>query len=276
MLHEHHRRRMKVRLGLVFVALCLVVGCTATAEPHPPLRLEMIGSTTMKPLLEELAEAYSVRHDYVSIDIQARGTRLGLDALRDGTADIALVSRDLTPDEDESLEGAAIAYDAIAIVVNDQNPVHSLTSAQVRDIFSGRTLLWSEVGGEEAEIQVVSREDGSGTREAFERELMRGHRVTLMAIVVPDEGALGRFIAQDPLAIGYGSPVEVPIGVRALSIDNVTPEPELIDQDRYPLIRPFILATREDADEEVKAFVDFALSPTGQAIVGKGYGRARQ
>ena len=276
MLRERRRRRRKVPLGLFIVALCFVVGCTATAEPHPPVRLEMTGSTSMKLLLEELAEAYSVRHDYVSIDIQARGTRLGLDALRDGATDIALVSRDLTPEEDESLEGAAIAYDPIAILVNDQNPARSLTSAQVRDIFSGRTLLWSEVGGEEAEIQVVSREDGSGTRDAFERELMREHRVTLMAVVVPDEGALGRFIAQDPLAIGYGSPVGVPVGVRTLRIDDIAPEPEVVDQASYPLIRPFILATREDADVEVKAFIEFALSPAGQAIVGQHYGRARQ
>ena len=276
MILDEGRRWWKVRLRLVIVALCFVVGCTATAEPHPPVRLEMAGSTSMKSLLEELAEAYSVRHDYVSIDIQARGTRLGLDALRDGATDIALVSRDLTPDEDGSLEGAAIAYDAMAILVNDQNPVRSLTSAQVRDIFSGRILLWSEVGGEEAEIQVVSREDGSGTRDAFEGALMQEHRVTLMAIVVPDDGALGRFIAEEPLAIGYGSPVGVPAGVRAVRIDDVAPEPEAVDQDRYPLIRPFILATREDADDEVKAFVDFTLSPAGQAIVGKRYGRARQ
>jgi phosphate transport system substrate-binding protein len=266
-------RWWKARLALAIAALSIVVGCTAKEEPHPPVRLEMAGSTSMKPLLEELAGAYAVRHDYVRTDIQARGSQLGLDALHEGAIDIALVSRDLTEDEEEALEGVVIGYDAIAILINDQNPIRSLTSAQVRDIFSGRVLLWSEVGGEEAEIQVVSREDGSGTRDAFEGVLMREHRVTLMAMVVPDEGALGRFIAEDPLAIGYGSPVGLPAGVRALRIDDVAPEREAVDQNRYPLIRPFILATREDADEEVKAFLDFVLSPAGQAIVGRHYGQ---
>jgi phosphate transport system substrate-binding protein len=268
--------RWKVWPVMMIVTLCSVAGCTATVEPHPPVRLEMAGSTSMQPLLEELSEAYTTRHDYVSIDIEARGTRLGLEALRQGAADIALVSRDLTEDEEEGVESTVIGYDALAILVNDGNPVHSLTPAQVRDVFSGRTLLWSEVGGEEAEIQVISREDGSGTRDAFESTLMREDRVTLTAIVVPDEGALGRFIAQEPLAIGYGSPVGIPEGVRALRLDGVAPEQEAIEQGTYPLIRPFVLVTSEDADEEVKAFVEFALSPAGQAIVGKAYGRARQ
>ncbi len=268
--------RRKAWSVLLIVVLCSVGGCAATVEPHPPVRLEMAGSTSMQPLLEELSEAYTIRHDYVSIHIEARGTRLGLDALGEGATDIALVSRDLTEDEKEGVDSTVIGYDALAILVNDENPVRSLTLTQVRDVFSGRTLLWSEVGGDEAEIQVISREDGSGTRDAFESALMREDSVTLMAIVVPDEGALGRFIAQDPLAVGYGSPVGIPDGVRALCVDDVAPEREAIEQGTYPLIRPFVLATSEDADEEVKAFVEFALSPAGQAIVGKGYGRAGQ
>jgi phosphate transport system substrate-binding protein len=230
----------------------------------------------MQPLLEELSQAYTTRHDYVSIDIEARGTQLGLDALREGATDIALVSRELAEDEKEGLESTVIGYDALAILVNGENPVRSLTLTQVRDVFSGRALLWSEIGGEDAEIQVISREDGSGTRDAFERALMREDSVTLMAIVVPDEGALGRFIAQDPLAIGYGSPVGMPVGVRALSVDDVAPEREAIEQGTYPLIRPFVLATREDAGDELRAFLEFALSPAGQAIVGQEYGRAGQ
>jgi len=261
--------------GLLMLAISSLAGCTAAAEPHPPVHLEMAGSTSMESLLQELAGAYTDRFDYVSTDIKARGTRLGLDALRDGEVDIALVSRDLAPDEQEGLEVVVIAYDAIAILVSDQNGVKSLTSDQVRDIFSGRILLWSEVGGEEADIQVLSREDGSGTREAFEAAVMGGEPVTSMAIVVPGSGAVGQFVAENPLAIGYSSSVGVPLGARVLPLDGMEPGLEAVAQARYPLIRPFILATQKDPDQEVAAFVDFILGPAGQVIVGKRFGRAR-
>ena len=269
------RVRRKVRSGLLILSISFLAGCTAAAEPHPPVHLDLAGSTSMESLLEELAGAYTDRYDYVSIDIKVRGTRLGLDALREGEVDIALVSRDLASDEQDGLEAVVIAYDAIAILVSDQNPVDSLTSDQVRDIFSGRTLLWSEVGGEEADIQVLSREDGSGTRDAFEAAVMVGDPVTSMAIVVPGSGAVGKHVAENPLAIGYSSSAGVPLGARALPLDGVAPGLEAVAQDRYPLIRPFILATQKNADEEVEAFLDFVLDPAGQVIVGKRFGRAR-
>jgi phosphate transport system substrate-binding protein len=265
----------KAQSGVLILAISFLAGCTAAAEPHPAVHLEMAGSTSMESLLEELAGAYTDRYDYVSIDIQARGTRLGLDALRDGELDIALVSRDLAPDEREGVEPVVIAYDAIAILVSEQNLVDSLTSEQVRDIFSGRILLWSEVGGEEADIQVLSREDGSGTRDAFEAAVMGGDPVTSMAIVVPGSGEVGQLVVENPLAIGYSSSSGVPLGARALALDGVAPWLEAVAQDRYPLIRPFILATQKNADEEVEAFVDFVLDPAGQVIVGKRFGRAR-
>jgi len=264
----------KVQAGLLILAISFLAGCTAAAEPHPAVHLEMAGSTSMESLLQELAGAYTDRYDYVSTDIKARGTRLGLDALRGGEVDIALVSRDLAPDEQEGLQAVVIAYDAIAILVSDQNGVNSLTSGQVRDIFSGRILLWSEVGGEEADIQVLSREDGSGTRDAFEAAIMGGDPVTSMAIVVPGSGAVGELVAENPLAIGYSSSVGVPLGARALPLDGVEPGLEAVAQARYPLIRPFVLVTQKNPDQEVEAFVDFVLGPAGQVIVGKRFGRA--
>ena len=264
----------KAQSGLLILAISFLAGCTAAAEPHPAVHLEMAGSTSMESLLQELAGAYTDRYDYVSTDIKARGTRLGLDALRGGEVDIALVSRDLAPDEQEGLQAVVIAYDAIAILVSDQNGVNSLTSGQVRDIFSGRILLWSEVGGEEADIQVLSREDGSGTRDAFEAAIMGGDPVTSMAIVVPGSGAVGELVAENPLAIGYSSSVGVPLGARALPLDGVEPGLEAVAQARYPLIRPFVLVTQKNPDQEVEAFVDFVLGPAGQVIVGKRFGRA--
>jgi phosphate transport system substrate-binding protein len=261
--------------GLALLVVFFVGACVPTVEPHAPVHLEMAGSTSMQSLMHELAEDYTDRYDYVTIDINARGSRLGLEALRDGTVDLALVSRKLSSEEEEDLRPTLIASDAIAILVNDGNMVESLTSRQLRDIFGSDILLWSEVGGEEIDIQVLSREDGSGTREAFEEMVMRERRVSLTAIVLPSDQTVGEFVAEHPLAIGYASSVDIPLGAMALRIDGVKPSVQTASEGDYPLVRPFVLVSRERPEDDVQAFVNFVLSPAGQVIVGRRYGRAR-
>ncbi len=266
--------RSRVLRGLSLFFVFFLTACVATVEPHPPVRLEMAGSTSMQSLMEELAAAYYSRYDYVTIDMNGRGSMLGLEALRDGIEDVALVSRELTSEEQESLRATVIAYDAIAILVNDENAVASLSLRQIRDIFSGDILVWSEVGGEEVDIRVLSREDGSGTRDAFEEIVMEGRRVTLTAIVMPSNHAVGQFVAENTLAIGYASAVDIPLGARALRIDGVEPQLQAMTQGDYPLMRPFMLVTEQRPSDDVQSFVNFVLSPAGQVIVGRRYGRA--
>jgi phosphate transport system substrate-binding protein len=255
--------------------LPLLTACVATVEPRTPVHLEMAGSTSMHSLVEELAQVCTSRYDYVTIDVDVRGSMLGLEGLRDGIVDVALVSREVVSEEEDGLRATVIAYDAIAILVNDGNAVSSLSSQQLRDIFSGDILLWSEVGGQEVDIQVLSREDGSGTRAAFEEMVMEGRRVTLAAIVMPNSHAVGQFVAENALAIGYASAVDVPLGARPLRIDGVEPNLQVMTQGDYPLIRPFVLVTKERPADDVQAFVNFVLSPAGQVIVGRRYVRAR-
>ncbi|NIN66783.1 MAG: solute-binding protein [Anaerolineae bacterium] len=263
-----------VLCSLLFVA-AILTGCVASVEPHPPVHVEVVGAASMESLAQELADAYAERHEYATFDVVANSSGLGLEALRDGLADVALVTRELAPEEVEGLAAAVIAYDAVAILVNDQNPVGSLSVRELRDIFSGDILVWSDVGGEEVDIQVLSREDGSGTREAFEEMVMGGKSVTLTAIVIPSSQGVGEYVGNDPVAIGYDSAVAVPDGVKALSIDGVRPDLKAVMERDYALIRPLTLVTQGNPDDEVQAFVDFVLSPAGQAIVGQRYGRAR-
>jgi phosphate transport system substrate-binding protein len=269
------RLARKIVIGSVLVLVPLSSACQATVEPHAPVHLEIAGSTSMQPLLDELADAYAARYDYVSFDIEARGTRLGLDALREGSADMAMVSRELRAEESEGVECVVIAYDAIAVLVNDQNAVEGLTLEQLRGLFSGDIVAWSEVGGEEVDVQVLSREDGSGTRDAFEELVMQGRHVTLTAIVLPRNSAVGEFVAQNPASIGYASSVGIPLGARALEIEGSGPDLQALSEDDYPLTRPFVLATLGNPDEDARSFVDFVLSPAGQVIVGRRYGRAK-
>jgi len=238
----------------------------------------------MQPLMEALTEAYSSQYEYVTFALESRNSQVGLDALRDGAIDIALVSREMRPEEMDGLLATPIARDGIAILVNEENLTSALTLEELRSIFAGEILSWEEVRGQAGvhpddsppgEIQVVSREEGSGTRGAFEALVMEGRRVTSTAVVMPTDGAVGEYIAQEPRAIGYASMADLPSGVKALRIGGVEPSPVTVSSGEYPLVRPFLLVTRKRPHQELQAFIDFCLSPAGQAIIERKYGGAR-
>ena len=274
-------------LILLVVFGSFLIGCApaiATIEPHPPVHLRLAGSTSMQPLMEALTEAYSSQYEYVTFALESRNSQVGLDALRDGAIEIALVSREMRPEEMDGLLATPIARDGIAILVNEENLTSALTLEELRSIFAGEILSWEEVGGQAGvhpddsppgEIQVVSREEGSGTRGAFEALVMEGKRVTSTAVVMPTDGAVGEYIAQEPRAIGYVSVTDLPSGVRALRIGGVEPSPVTVSSGEYPLVRPFLLVTRKRPHQELQAFIDFCLSPAGQAIIERKYGGAR-
>ena len=277
-----------LRRHLILLAVfgSFLTGCVptiATIEPHPPVHLRLAGSTSMQPLMEALTEAYGSRYEYMTFVLESRNSQVGLDALRDGKIDIALVSRETRPEEMGGLLATPIARDGITILAHEENPTGALTLEELRSIFAGEILSWEEVGGQEGvhprdlprgEIQVVSREEGSGTRRAFEALVMEGKRVTSTAVVMPTDGAVSEYIAQMPRAIGYASMADLPSSVKALRIGGVEPGPATVSSGEYPLVRPFLLATEKRPNQEVQAFIDFCLSPAGQTIVEKGYGRS--
>jgi len=277
-----------------FLLALLLTACVPRVEPPPSVHLRLAGSTSMEPLMEVLAGAYTARHDHVTVDIEALDSQLGLEALPKREADIAMVSRELKPEERGGLEVTLLAWDGIAILVNEENPLLCLGLDEVRSIFAGDILSWEEVraaseltelneiGVEEAheilplgDIQVVSREEGSGTRRAFEALVMEGERVTSTAVVMPTDGAVSEYIAQMPRAIGYASMADLSSGVKALRVGGVEPSPVAVSSGEYPLVRPFFLVTEKRRNREVQAFISFCLSPRGQAIVERRYGRVR-
>jgi phosphate transport system substrate-binding protein len=236
----------------------------------------------MHPLVEDLAQAYSERHEYVTVDVQGGGSRLGIALARENQIDIGTASRKPTAEDERDPEtGAkrlwwtAIAQDGIALVVHPQNIVGSLTLSKARDIFFGRILDWEEIGGTPGEIVVVSREDGSGTRGVFEEIVMGEKRVTLTAIVMPSSEAVVEYIARHPTAIGYVSMGYLSPQVKALPVEGVSPAPEDVRSGAYPLTRPLYLLTGQEPTGEVRAFIEFALSPAGQTVVEQRYGRLR-
>jgi phosphate transport system substrate-binding protein len=236
----------------------------------------------MQPLLRDLAAAYSEGHEYVSFDFSAVGSSAGMEALRRGSADLALVSRELQPQEEYDsrtrerlLAYTVIAQDAIAVVVNESNPLRELTLYQLRNILGGQTTTWDELGSSAGDIIVISREDGSAARAVFEELVMDGHRMTLTALVMPGSDAVRNYVATHEGAIGYLSFGFLGSGIAAVAIDDARPERQPVEDGSYWITRPFLLVSRVEPDAEVTAFMQFARSPAGQAIVTRTYGGAR-
>ncbi len=235
----------------------------------------------MQPLLRQLAAAYSAHYGYVSFEFSAVGSTAGLEVLRRGSADLALVSRKLQPEEEldistgkRTLVFTVIARDGIAVIVNEKNPLRALTTYQIRNVFEGQVTTWEELGGPTEDIVVVSREDGSGTRVVFEELSMHGHRVTSTALIMPGSEAVRQYVAAHSGAIGYVSIGCLGPGVVPVSVDGIGPEQKSIEQGSYALTRPFVLVCRTEPPPDVARFLSFATSASGQAIVRRTYGEA--
>jgi phosphate transport system substrate-binding protein len=228
----------------------------------------------LKPLLVSLTTAYSAQQPHLTFDIQGGGSQLGQRLVETQQADIGLVSWS-PPDLSDEVRLTPIARDAIAIILNTQNQSKGPSLRELRDIFSGRLLNWQEVDGPPSPIQVISREDGSGTRATFETVVMEDRAVTLTAIVLPSSQAVVDFVAQNPNAIGYVSFAFIDDGVYAAPIEGVAPTLESLASGSYFLTRDLAIITPKQGKPEIDRFIEFVLSPVGQAIVGERWGRVK-
>lgn len=234
--------------------------------------IEISGSTTVLPIIQAAAEEYMRAKEGVRVDVQGGGSSVGIEAVRNGVADIGMSSRELKPEEEEGIEKIPIAVDAIAIIVNKSNPVESLTSEQVRKIFSGEITNWKEVGGEDREIVVVNRDEASGTREAFSKLLMGESKFLKRAIVQPGSGQVRSIVSSTPEAIGYLSIGYVRDEAKIISLNGVKPTIDNIKNQSYQLVRTLYLLTRGEPKGINSDFIEFVLSPKIQKeIVAKAY-----
>lgn len=233
------------------------------------------GSTTVQPLAEELAQAFIAANPAVKIDVQGGGSSVGVKSAGQGTADVGMASREIKDSELQEfpdLKIWTIAIDGIAIVVHPQVAVGSLTVEQVRDIFSGKITNWKEVGGADKPIVVVSREEGSGTRGAFE-ELVMGKDALIAdtAVLQNSNGAVRTTVVTTPDAIAYLSFGYLDGSVKTVKINGVEATTANVLNKSYPISRPLNMLTKGEPQGVVKAWLDWILSPDGQAIVGKHY-----
>jgi phosphate transport system substrate-binding protein len=266
--------RRLVKWVTLMAAILVAVAIAFTGCPGGLTgKITEAGSTTVQPLAEELANAFMAEHPDVGITIQGGGSSVGVKSASDGTVDIGAASRELKPEEKTlGLVEHVLARDGIAIVTHPSQTVSGLTKEQVKQIFAGEITNWSEVGGSDATINVVSREEGSGTRAAFEEMVMGEDAViTATAILQPSNGAVRTTVAGDPDSIGFLSFGYLDSSVKSLSIDGVAGTVENAKNGSYPIVRPLLLLTKGEATGLVKQFIDYCLSDEGQQIVAKDY-----
>ena len=227
------------------------------------------GSTSMASVISALGESFMNENPDVTFTYNPTGSGSGITAAQEGRCDIGLASRALKDSEKESgLQETCLAYDGIAIVVHPDNKVDDLTLEQIADIYTGKITNWKEVGGDDAEIVLIGREAGSGTRDGFEsitgtKDACQ-YRQELTAT-----GDVITTVSQNPAAIGYASLSAVKDSIKALSVDGVAPSEETVQDGSYAVQRPFMLITKKDTAlaPVPQAFFDYITSPDVADII---------
>ncbi len=229
------------------------------------------GSTSMKEVIGILGEVFEQDNDGVSFTYNPTGSGSGIQAVTDGKCDIGLSSRALKDEEKENgLTETVLAYDGIAIVVHPDNPVEDLSIEDLAKLYTGEITNWKEVGGADAQVVLIGREAGSGTRDGFETvtgtEDACQYRQELTST-----GDVITTVSQNPDAIGYASMASVKDSVKAVKVDGVAPTEETVKNGSYGVQRPFVLATKTDTplSQTAQAFFDFALSEEGAELIAQ-------
>lgn len=257
---------MKKIISLLTVAILLVCALTGCGGNKEAVATD--GSTSMNKVIGALGEAFE-NDTGITVTYNATGSGAGIQAVEEGRCDIGLSSRDLKDEEKANgLEGTILAYDGIAIIVNPNNPVSDLDIETIAKIYTGEIKNWKEVGGNDAEIVLIGREAGSGTRDGFESitdtEDKCQYRQELTST-----GDVITTVASNPGAIGYASLASVKDTVKALTVGGVAPSEETIKDGSYVVQRPFVLVTKKDAKltESAQKFFDYITSEAANEII---------
>jgi phosphate transport system substrate-binding protein len=273
------------------VLALLGVSCTSSTSNQNSSQaatayIENKGSDTIVNLALAWAEQYQSDYPDVSISVTGGGSGTGLAALLNGTVDIANASRQIKEEEIAEAQSKGIdpvefiiARDAIAVIVNPENPVSELTLQQISDIYSGKITNWTEVGGEDRPIVRLSRETNSGTHVYFLETVLRlgdSESTTLFSmntLLLPSSEGIVYEVRQNPNAIGYDGLGYVPADLKMIAIAKqsgdpyVLPSADTVDDGSYPIARDLYMYTAGQPTGTVKTYLDWILSPVAQAIV---------
>ena len=299
-------RHLRALLGLLVPFSCILVlgGCESAVVATPvPTTITIGGSTAMRRVLVDLTAAYNRQHPDVLFVIRGGGSTVGEELVRGREVDLGAStlfppeqrtdgSAATPPPADDPLVRVPIGLDGLAVIVHPSNSIDGLSLVQLRDIFAGRLLDWHALGSDAGEIQLVSREDGSGSRILFETRVMGDERVALTAVVMPSSQDVVDYVAKNPQAVGYVSRAEVaewiaeadtaaagaapaangtavPPRVKIIPVEGKLPTRATVRGQEYALTEPLYLISYGQPTGKIRQFIDFVLSPAGQAIVNR-------
>ena len=232
------------------------------------------GSTTVLPIAQKCAEMFSQKYPGVDISVRGGGSGTGIAALIDGICDIADSSR---PIKDKELNKAidrkidpishVVAMDGIAVIVHPSNQVNGLSLSQIEDIYTGKISNWSQLGGNNQKIIIISRDVASGTYECFSKLALKKQRVRPDALLQASNMAVTSTVTRTKGAIGYVGLGYLGAEVKALVVQDIEPSSETVLKNTYPISRPLFMYTDGKPKGLVKDFITFVLSMEGQKIV---------
>ena len=252
-------KKIITMMMVAVLAISMLAGCGKTTGS-----VTTDGSTSMEKVIGALGEAFQ-NDTGISFTYNPTGSGSGIKAVQEGRCDIGLSSRDLKAEEKEAgLSGTVLAYDGIAVIVHPENPVADLSVDTIAKIYTGEITNWSDLGGNDAEIVLIGREAGSGTRDGFE-SITDTEDACKYRQELTSTGDVITTVAQNPGAIGYASVASVKDTVKAVTVDGVAPTEATIKDGSYVVQRPFVLVTKSDTPLSDAAFKFFTYITSADA-----------
>jgi phosphate transport system substrate-binding protein len=257
------------------VAMCMAAALTAGAAMAGQNQIVVDGSTTVGPIAKAFAETYMAKHPDVNITVSESGSGNGAKSLIHAACDVACMSRPMKSSEKKAAEAAGIlpiehvvAMDGIAMAVHKSNPIADLTIEQIRDIYTGKVGRWSELGGPDQPIVMISRDTNSGTYETFETLVMNQQKMNEKVEYVGSNGAIRQRVMSTPGAIGYVG-LAFTDGVKAVTVNGIEALPETVVAKEYPIARPLYMYTngRTKAGTPLADFIGLSDTPEGKQII---------
>ncbi len=231
--------------------------------------LRISGGTAHIPVMKEIAGLIMKRATEIRISVAGGGSGLGIKQVGEGLVDIGNSGR--KPTSNEVQKYGLILYrwalDGVGVIVNKDNPVQSLSQSQLQEIFSGRIKNWSQLGGVDKKITLVSRDQASGTRKVFWKKALEKGDISSRALVVSSNGAMKSAVLHNPYAIGYASLGFLDDTVAAVALDGVAPTLANVRSGAYPVVRGLFSNTKGSVSGLTKEFINFLYSQKGQEII---------
>ena len=228
------------------------------------------GSTSMEKVIGYLSESYMEENKNVKVTYNPTGSGAGIQAVSEGRCDIGLSSRNLKDEEKTTLDQMVVAIDGIAVIVNPENKIDNLSVEEIGKIYTGEITNWKDIGGDDNPIVLIGREAASGTRDGFESITDTKDKCKYNQELT-STGDVIQTVSSNPNAIGYASLASIKDTVKTLSVENIKPSKETIQNKTYKIQRDFVLVTKKDTKLSAAAqkFFDFATSKEADALIEK-------